>query len=490
MKRPPALPVVVQVAALAVLAVMMAQGVALAVIAFAPPPPPAGFSVNDAARALRGETVRTADGLALQRRFADRPPEANPVGGALQRIIASSLANTLDASASDVVVRLHDLPQRFGAPGRPTVTFTTVQSSGQGADAQVPATPNPRPRIILPAEVAPISRPSDGAVVRFNTSPMGVLAPETLNFPAFTAAVRGSDNRWTIVEPPRPFLSPWQQRMLMALGISMLLLAPLVWWMARRLTRPIRVFADAAARLGDNPDADPLKPFGPTEVRTAIDAFNDMQASLRGHVRRRTQTVAAIAHDLRTPLTRLRFRAEQAPEAVRDRMNADIDEMDALIAQAMAYVRGDAPPERRERLDLAALVRDCAHGYVETGAAVEVWTPDDLPIDGDAPTLRRALTNLIDNALKYGERARVRTVAEHGMAVVLIDDDGPGLPQDELEAVFEPFRRGERSRNRETGGAGLGLTVARQAARAHRGEVRLINRADGLTARFAVPLAD
>ena len=145
--------------------------------------------------------------------------------------------------------------------------------------------------------------------------------------------------------PPRGRLSPWQVRILIALGISLLLLAPLVWIMARRLTRPIRVFAEAAERLGADPDAAPMVASGPTEVRTAIHAFNDMQAALRDHMRRRSQTVAAIAHDLRTPLTRLRFRAEQAPDSVRDRMAADIEEMDALIATAMAYVRANMPSD-------------------------------------------------------------------------------------------------------------------------------------------------
>ncbi|MBA3048568.1 ATP-binding protein, partial [Brevundimonas sp.] len=284
-------------------------------------------------------------------------------------------------------------------------------------------------------------------------------------------------------------LSPWQQRILLALAISMLLLAPLVWWMARRLTRPIRVFADAAARLGADPEAEPLTPSGPSEVRTAIHAFNDMQASLRDHMRRRTQTVAAIAHDLRTPLTRLRFRAEQAPGPVRDRMSADIEEMDALIAQAMAYVRGEATPDQRQAFDLDALAADCAGGFSETGGAVAFDGGGALPVRADPAALRRALGNLIANAVKYGGAARVKAFAGDGRAVVTVEDDGPGLPDEELEAVFEPFHRAERSRSRETGGAGLGLTVARQAARAHGGDVTLTNRSDGgLVARLELPL--
>jgi signal transduction histidine kinase len=207
-------------------------------------------------------------------------------------------------------------------------------------------------------------------------------------------------------------------------------------------------------------------------------------------MRQRTQTIAAIAHDLRTPLTRLRFRAEQAPKTVRERMASDIEEMDALIAQAMAFVRGETTPERREPLDLAALAADCAAGFAETGAAVSFDGGGTLPVEGDAAGVRRALANLIANAVKYGGTARVKAFSADGRAVVEVEDDGPGLDEAELEAVFEPFHRGERSRSRETGGAGLGLTVARQAARAHGGDVVLIRRSEGgLTARLDLPLA-
>ena len=207
-------------------------------------------------------------------------------------------------------------------------------------------------------------------------------------------------------------------------------------------------------------------------------------------MRRRSQTVAAIAHDLRTPLTRLRFRAEQAPDSVRDRMAADIEEMDALIATAMAYVRGEATPDRSEPFDLAELAADCATGFSETGASVTFSGEPPVPVVADPAALRRALANLIANAVKFGGGARVHAAAADGTAVLTVEDDGPGLAESELEAVFEPFYRGERSRSRETGGAGLGLSVARQAARAHGGDVVLETRpGGGLTARLTLPLA-
>lgn len=520
MRRPSSFPVLVQVAALAALAVVMSQAVAFGVVVLAPEPEPAGFSIEAAANALKGEPAETSDGRVLKRRLTDRPIAQNPdqPDDPMALALAAGLAQRLGVEPGTVRVRVErDRPRRLrdGPRSDPAAvqrfTFALPESVRRVPPPPAPpAPPSPPPPppppepgqargVVVMREGAeirarmhlrhPLPRGTDAAfIIDRETRQFTVLA-DRLTFAPFAASVLQADGRWATVEPPRGFLSPWQQRVLLALAISMLLLAPLVWFMARRLTRPIRVFADAAERLGADPDAEPLEPSGPSEVRTAIHAFNDMQASLRDHMRRRTQTVAAIAHDLRTPLTRLRFRAEQAPDAVRDRMAADIEEMDALIAQAMAYVRGEATPERRERFDLSSLAEDCAAGFSETGADVSFANGAALPVKADPAALRRALANLIANAVKFGDAARVKALSEDGRAVVVVEDDGPGLAEDELEAVFEPFHRAERSRSRETGGAGLGLTVARQAARAFGGDVTLINRpGGGLTARLTLPL--
>ncbi len=524
MRRPSSFPVMVQVAALAVLAVIMSQAVAFGVVVLAPEPRPAGFSIGAAADALKGEPAETADGRVLRRRIVDRPPGPEIDNGLdpMALAIRAGLAQRLGVEPEAVRVTVDHGQGRRRAPGpaedvsvNGRVNFVLVRPDGGpvtvGRDAprapsgaapgvvvSVPPSPT-EPTVIVRrgADVeaqlrmrhaGPAGPEGEAFVIDRETRQFTVRA-DRLTFAPFSASVRQPDGRWATVEPPRGLLSPWQQRILLALAISLLLLAPLVWWMARRLTRPIRVFAEAAERLGADPEAEPLTPSGPSEVRTAIHAFNDMQASLRDHMRRRTQTVAAIAHDLRTPLTRLRFRAEQAPGAVRDRMAADIEEMDALIGQAMAYVRGEATPDRREAFDLDALAADCAGGFSETGGAVTFDGGGALAVEADPAALRRALANLIANAVKYGGAARVKAFAQDGRAVVTVEDDGPGLPEDELEAVFEPFHRAERSRSRETGGAGLGLTVARQAARAHGGDVTLANRSEGgLLARLELPL--
>ncbi len=495
MKRPTSFPVLFQVAALAAAAVVMSQAVAFGVILLAPEPRPAGFSIDAAARALKGEPAETNDGRPLRRRITDRPPPANErdAGDPIAVVLTGALAQRLDGTAKHIQVSVHrPEPRRRGEPAPlPFPTRSHVFVRPEPGQAPTAGHSGPQNVTVTRQGVAEFRlqrRGGPGVQMNSSVQQFTVLA-DRLTFAPFTAAVQMPDGRWAVVEPPRSLLSPWQRNLLIALAISALLLAPLVWWMARRLTRPIRVFADAAQRLGANPEADPLAPSGPREVRTAIDAFNDMQSSLRNHMRQRTQTVAAIAHDLRTPLTRLRFRAEQAPDVVRERMVSDIEEMDALIAQAMAFVRGETTPDRREPLDLDALAADCAAGFVETGAPVTFDGGGELPVLSDPAALRRALANLIGNAIQYGGVARVKAFVADGRATVTIEDDGPGLPDDELETVFEPFHRAERSRNRETGGAGLGLTIARQAARAHGGDVTLSRRAEGgLTARLTLPL--
>lgn len=510
MRQSGALPVFVQVAALAAAAVLLSHAVAFTVVLLSPDPPPAGFSLQAAADALQGRPAETADGKRLMRRVDARPvAAADGPRDPLEAGLAAALATRLEAAPEDVrVIVAAPGRGRFPRPLRPDaemrmeVTGSSVhvlRREGAKAPAVAPPAPPQPPQpppvdgvwIEVPRPPArPVVPPPpgdviiDGAEVRHFT-----ITADRLTFAPFSASLRLEDGRWATVEPPRGLLSPWQSRLLLALAISLLLLAPLVWGMARRLTRPIRVFAAAAERLGANPDAEPLTPSGPSEVRTAIHAFNDMQASLRDHMRRRTQTVAAIAHDLRTPLTRLRFRAEQAPDVLRDRMAADVEEMDALIAQAMAWVRGEAPPERVEVFDLTALTADCACGFGETGESVTFSAGPVLSVRADPSAVRRAVANLIANAVKYAGSARVSTAAADGRAIVRVEDDGPGLPEGQLQAVFEPFHRAEPSRSRETGGTGLGLTVARQAARAHGGDVVLTNRPEGgLTAELTVPL--
>jgi signal transduction histidine kinase len=199
--------------------------------------------------------------------------------------------------------------------------------------------------------------------------------------------------------------------------------------------------------------------------------------------------VAAIAHDLRTPLTRLRFRAEAAPDEVRDKMAADIEQMDGMVRSALAFVRGETLSAEHVRLDLTSLVASVVDDLAEMGADVAFETATPVVVSGDPLALKRLVTNLTDNAVKFGGRARLSLELAGATATLLVEDDGPGLPNSELDRVFEPFYRPDPSRSSDAGGVGLGLSVARSIARAHGGEITLANRPEGgLRAIVRLPL--
>jgi signal transduction histidine kinase len=243
---------------------------------------------------------------------------------------------------------------------------------------------------------------------------------------------------------------------------------------------PLRTFASAAQGLGMDVNSPPLLESGPREVRRATHAFNEMQRRIRRFVEDRTQMLAAISHDLRTPIMRLRLRAEVIDdEDERERALADLDDMERMIASTLSFAHDDAAVEARETVDLVALVQRVCDSIEDAGLPVEFEGEGRVAYACRPGALRRALSNLIENAARYGERARVELLADERRIVVRIDDDGPGIPEDQIESVFQPFRRLDASRSRETGGTGLGLTVARTIVRAHGGDVRLANRPEG-----------
>ena len=259
---------------------------------------------------------------------------------------------------------------------------------------------------------------------------------------------------------------------------------------ARRLTAPLAAFADAAERLGVDGGAPPLPEAGPRELRAATHAVNLMQERLSRFVADRTRMIAAIGHDLRTPLTRLRLRAEfiDDPETQR-KMLADLAEMEAMINATLAFARDDARSEPRVQADLADLLQSLLDDRTDAGHAAGYCGPDHLTASFSPVAMRRALANLIDNAINYGGRADVALTVAGGHAVIEIDDAGPGIPDSELEKVFHPFYRLETSRSRDTGGTGLGLSVARTIIRGHGGDIGLANRvAGGLKVTVTLPL--
>ncbi|MFZ6764075.1 ATP-binding protein [Roseomonas sp. KE0001] len=295
------------------------------------------------------------------------------------------------------------------------------------------------------------------------------------------------------VPPPRPWHS---QTFLVAFFLMTGAALALILIATRRLTRPVSALARAAEALGRDVNAPPLPEEGPLEVATAARAFNTMAERIRRFVSDRTQMLAAMGHDLRTPITRLRLRAEfLEDDEQRRKMLADLDEMESMVNETLAFARDEATAEPSVPLDLAALCRtvldEAADARPELPPeAIRYEGPERLRIRGRPIALKRALANLVGNALNYGATACIRLEApsETGTLHLRVEDEGPGIPPESLEAVFQPFRRLEVSRNRETGGTGLGLPIARNILRAHGGDVVLSNRATGgITALVTLP---
>ncbi|MBI4753985.1 MAG: HAMP domain-containing protein [Betaproteobacteria bacterium] len=257
----------------------------------------------------------------------------------------------------------------------------------------------------------------------------------------------------------------------------------------RLVTRPFQRLAEAADAFGRDLASPPLAETGPTETRRAAEAFNRMQERLRRLIAERSRALAAVSHDLRTPLTRLRLRAELIEdEALRAQINADIDDMQAMVESTLDYLRGLRDTEPPQSIDMNALLASLVADEQALGRAVTLGGNAAAPYVGRLSVLRRAVANLADNAVKYGHEARVCVADGAGELRLTVEDSGPGIPEADLARVVEPYVRLESSRSRATGGVGLGLAIARDAALIHGGELRLRNRpGGGLEATLILP---
>lgn len=313
----------------------------------------------------------------------------------------------------------------------------------------------------------------------------------TLVANGFIAGAQQADGSWRVVRYNGLTLSTaFKVQLAVLFLLGLLLMLPLAWWFSRALSAPIREFAAAADRLGRDPDAPPLERRGPAEIVQATDSFNAMQSRLSRMVAERTHMVGAIAHDLRTPLARLAFRLNDIESPLRERAAADIDEMKHMITAALEFLRDQSRTGPRDRVDFQQLVESVVDDAADIGQDVTLEPGDSVMLDGDPLALRRVSGNLIGNAVKYGRCARVRVRQVDGHARLEIDDDGPGIDPALGDKLFMPFFRGENSRNKETGGIGLGLSAARAIVLAHGGEIGLENRdGGGLRAWVTLPLA-
>ena len=309
---------------------------------------------------------------------------------------------------------------------------------------------------------------------------------------SFVASVRLRDGAPVVFDATQPpeALS-WPYRILGSLAILLAAVVALSLIAVRWATRPLHAFAAAADKLGTNINRPPLDESGPLEVRRAARALNTMQAKLIGYLSDRTRILAAMSHDLKTPITRLRLRAELLDdEKLKARFEADLAEMEALVGRTLEYLRGIGADEPVQAIDVDALVQSVQRDAQEVGHEVAVEGTSRAPYRGRPQTLRRCLTNLVDNAVKYGRSARVVIDDSDSRLEIRVIDKGPGIPAEALEQVFDPFYRLEASRSRDSGGTGLGLSIARNIAEAHGGTLKLANLPrGGLEATLTLPRA-
>lgn len=312
------------------------------------------------------------------------------------------------------------------------------------------------------------------------------IDPETHH--EFTA-LEMPDGNWLVISSRLP--NPDSIRgteFLIAFLLMTALAAAMTIWAVRRLTAPVRTLAAAAEALGRDVNAPPLPEDGPSETAAAARAFNTMAARIRRFVEDRTLLLTAIGHDLRTPITRMRLRAEfMEDDEQRAKMLADLDEMEAMVSATIAFGRIASPNEPVSPIDLAELLRtvldEAGDAAPDIADRLRYEGPDHWTVRVRPQAFKRALTNLVSNAVKYGGCAYVRLVPPGrgggGSLRVEINDDGPGIPPEHMARLMQPFQRLETSRNRETGGVGLGLAIARDISRAHGGDLSLGNRPEG-----------
>ena len=312
----------------------------------------------------------------------------------------------------------------------------------------------------------------------------------------FTASVAMDDGRWlNVAVGPPPGAPPWGRTFLLAFALSALGVAVVTVLMGRRISRPMQRLATAADRFGRGEEVGDLAEAGPAEMRSTVRAFNLMRERLDRFVRDRTAMLAAVSHDLRTPITSLRLHAELVEdERTRAKIVAALDEMQRMTEETLAFIREDMRREETRTVDLHALVDSVGADLADLGheiAVPESGESERVLVACRPVALRRAFRNLLENAAAYGIRATARITRDDAGLRVVFEDEGPGIPEGDLERVFEPFVRLEESRSRDTGGTGLGLAIARTIVRGHGGDIRLQNReGGGLRATVTLPGVD
>jgi two-component system, OmpR family, sensor kinase len=430
-------------------------------------------------------------------------PVAEPRGLSLvQRIVALAVGGIILASLLSVLISLRGPP-----PVNKPVELSQIVALINGGTRAGRDVPNV---IVSVSQTVPVARAGEAADARRATrlaAALGVSDDRVRVYsedaagrdrpfwfgnrqgppPSANPAISGPDGLldgftigietpqgWQVIQSGlQPLMTAWHWITLLSVLGSMLLLGLIAWRVALAIARPLSRLADAAHTIRIGRVSAPLNITGPPEVRDVAEAMTLMQARLSTQIAERTTILAAIAHDLGTPLSRLAFHIEKLPEAAREKAEAEMLEMRAMIASVIDFARNDPTRMTFVPLDLDALLCGLIPGDVVCNGG------PPLMISGDAIALRRLFSNLIENASRYGRDASVRWSAQDADALIEILDSGPGIDAALLPTILDPFVRGEPSRNRDTGGTGLGLAIVRSIAEAHGGSVTLTNRVEG-----------
>jgi signal transduction histidine kinase len=386
---------------------------------------------------------------------------------------------------SDVSAWRMDALGRLAEP-LPTVANLAGMPATAGAAAPTPAPPlaspaTERPQSSwteMPPYAWPLSRPAKFLYLGEDNG-MGL-------------AVQLKDGSWLSTAFAKKMVNGmWTTQSIISLAVTAVILSICAAFIARGMTRPMRRLAVAAEALGRGESVTPLPESGPDDIRHTAVAFNLMQARLQRFVEDRTRMLAAIGHDLRTPITSLRLRTEfVTDDETREKMLSTLDELRAMTEATLAFSREQATEEVTRNVNLTALVESLCDDLVEIGHDVTCLDAPKIGYRCRADALKRAVRNLVENAVRYGERARVSLRSGPSAIEIVVEDDGPGIDAEAIERVFAPFFRLENSRNRETGGIGLGLSIARNIVRHHGGDVTLTNTGSGLIATISLPYAE
>lgn len=415
---------------------------------------------------------------------APEAPEAPPAAMTPRRALPPDVAPGFPFDDNGVQERVGTPPAappparaHAPAPPAPPHSLSLSRSNNRTSEVRVDM-PTARTARSARATPAPRAAPGEPASLWLPTPPGTALIS------GFQFAAELPDGRWLSMRQGRNWAEfNWLTRAGMIIGGALAVLALLALLFARQLARPIQHFADTVQAVGVDPQSASVSEEGPSELRGAARAVNTMQARLRALIADRTKTLAAVAHDMRTPLMRLRLTAEKASPELRDKMAKEIGEVEALVASFIAFARDDPAEEARVRLDVSALLQSLADDQVAAGRQVIFTGADRVVITGQSLGLKRLFGNLVDNALKHGGDARITLSSGEGIIVVDVQDDGPGIPPDQRESVFEPFVR----LNEGASGAGLGLAAARSIARAHGGDVVIGESEKGALLRVTLP---